>query len=255
MRSIQVLRATPLAFAIALISACSDGTAPARGPITLDSLFVEMNSGFGMAEPVIGMMGGAFYPVGIAPSTDNCAYDAPTQRFVCPSTTTNGFTYSMYYQLLDAGNAAQSAFNPATTAALRTVQNVSGTGTFPDLPGVSMTIASSSDQTLGGLLATYYTLNGSGTTTLTLVEPGQPTETLAMTSSITNLVMPKPGSPEKYPKSGVIAVTISDGSQDIDVSFSMTFDGTSIVKLKSTENGVVTNCTLDLSKPDAAPSC
>lgn len=253
MRFVQVLRATPLALAVALFSACSDGTAPERGPITLDSLFVEMNSGFGMADPVIGMMGGAFVPMGIAPGTSNCAYEAATQRFVCPTTTASGFTHSLYYQLFDASNAAQSAFDKSTTAALRTVQNVSGTGNIPDMPGTTISVTSSNDQTLGGLLATYYSLNGTGSTTMTLVQPGQPTETIAMSSTITNLVFPKPGSAEHYPKSGVIAVTVSEAG--IDYSFSMTFDGTSIVKLKSTENGVVTNCTLDLSKPDAAPSC
>jgi hypothetical protein len=200
--------------------------------------------------------GAPLLPFSVIPAQANCPYDVSTQRFVCPSVTRSGITTSLYYQLLDASNQPQSAFSPTTTAAIRTVNDVSGTLTTSgttvsgSAPG-TLIITGHGDHTLSGLLTDTHVLNGSSTTTLDIDLkfndlPVNDTFTLAETT--TNLVLPKRGSSSPYPQSGSIALDLTSAADHtLDSHVVITFDGTNVATIVSTENGMTQTCRVDLT--------
>lgn len=255
MRSVRVSRAVSLLVACAVLAACGDGTAPKPSIVTVDTLLAEISEAqaFGAAGLGLGVGTVAFGPM----PTRACSYNDSNQRFECSPMTVDGLTASRYYQLLDAAGAPQSAFNRTTTAAIRSVSDMSGTIDTPASgpePASSFTITAHDDQTLGGLLTGTHVLNGTGTSTIDFTSGGI-SFTINSQSTTTNLVLPRRGSRNAYPTSGSMAFSISSPSDGIDISLVMTFNGTSTVTMTISSSGVTQTCTFDLAKPSTAPVC
>jgi len=91
-----------------------------------------------------------------------CAYSATTQSFNCPTSTAGGLTYTTSYFLYNAASQPQSQLDLATTAAVRTVVDATGTTPIPSSNGTSGSVAVTrhTDLTLSGLQGTTRTLNG-----------------------------------------------------------------------------------------------
>jgi hypothetical protein len=251
--------AASLLAACAILAACGDGTAPKVSPVTIDSLLAEIGETQAFGTP--GMVFTGPLAVGAMPSrSDACAYNSTTQRFVCPPISMGGLTTNRYYQLLDAAGTPQSAFNPATTDAFRTVADVEGSITV-DLPAlgtvapaaVTVTMASHEDLTLSGLLTGVHTLNGTGSSTSTF--SGEELPGLTTSWTITNLVLPKRGAGAKYPQSGTMTVAVEFNGGELSSHITMAFNGTSIMTMTMVTNGMTTVCTVNMAKPGSPPSC
>jgi hypothetical protein len=253
MRCVRFSRAAPLVLLAAILAACGESTGPKVPEVTVDSLLADIGQAmeFGAAASTLG---GVVAPSVTMPSAATCPYDNSNQRFVCPATTANGLTLTMYFQLFDASNTPQSAFSPTTTAAIRTVTDVSGTVSSPSgAPPSTTTVTGHSDQTLSGLLGATHTLNGTGNMTATM-DADLVTLSFTITQTITNLVLPERGSANQYPQSGTIALDIASDA-DFDAHVTMTFNGTSTVTIVMTSGGTTQTCTLDLKNPQAGPAC
>lgn len=251
MQLIRFSRAAYLPVACAILAACGESTAPKEAVITVDSLLADISDA--QAFSAAGMsMSGAPMVAGMMPTAATCPYDSATQSFVCPTTTMNGVTMSMYYQLFDASGALQSAFNPTTTAAIRTVSDLSGT--VPTTGALTATIEGHNDKTLSGLLTATRTLNGSSTTTVTMNDGSQPLR-LTIAETTTDLVLPQRGSATPYPLSGSISMDVTTSGGGFDVHVTITFNGTSTATMVVTSNGTTQTCTVNMASPQATPSC
>jgi hypothetical protein len=247
-----------IAVCCAALAACSEGTAPTAALVTVDTLLADISSAEAFSS--VGLaVGGVPSFAGGMPSADACPYDSSTQRFVCPTVTSDGLTTSMYFQLLDASGTPQSAFNPATTAAIRTVSDLSGTQSSPEseIP-MTMTIEGHSERTLSGLLTATRTLNGTGDATvdMTLTFQGETmTTSVRIVETTKDLVLPARGSANRYPQSGSVSFSMSSTDSGFDVSITITFNGTSTATMVVTSNGTKQTCTIDLANPETVPSC
>jgi hypothetical protein len=260
MRLVRFSGVVSVVAACAILAACGDSTSPKVVPVTVDSLLADIGEASELGATGLELAGaGAFGSSAAMPSADQCPYNSTTQRFVCPAMSVNGLTINRFFQLLNAADQPQSAFAPATTAAIRTVTDVSGTVTST-FGGVTTTteLSSHEDHTLSGLLGAKYTLNGNGTTAAT-TNAGGMTFDVNSVQKITNLVMPKHGSENRYPESGSIAmdVTISGlvGDAEHTVNITLTFNGTSTVTMTLKAGGVTQTCTFDMSSPTSPASC
>jgi hypothetical protein len=251
MSSNRFVRASLVAVC-AFAASCGESTAPVP-PASVDELLGDISTTSAVAEPALAM-GGGFAPAAAMPANASaCPFNATTKFFVCANHTVNGLTFGVSYQLLDGSDTPLSQFNAATVASLRTVSDISGT---LNQGSTNVTMQGHNDQKLSGLLTGTYTLNGTATNNATVAQTGQQTVTVNTTQTITNLVLPKRGTDEKYPKSGTIAMTTGvTGGTSATINITMTFDGTSIVKIAMTTAGVTTNCTMDMSKASPVPAC
>jgi hypothetical protein len=186
-----------------------------------------------------------------------CVFDPSTGQFDCPDRTRDGITFTMRFTLYDAQGNVQSRFDRATTASVKTETTATGTTTRP---GATMTINRSGVMTTTGLGpgVTTHTLNGTeqGTVRMSTAQNGT---TVSMNTSIddttTNLVVPvRSGDSERgYPLSGVrVHATVSTTtrgaeSRTVETRRQETFDGTNIVQVDVTVNGVTQHCTFDLA--------
>ena len=178
------------------------------------------------------------------------------KRFECPSTTANGVTFTMYYQLLDGSNNAVSSFDAKTVAAIHTVSDVSGTIASPaGSPTSAITLTGHDDATISGLLTATHTLSSTGTSAESFTLGGQPFN--VATSQTTNLQFPKTGLKNQYP-TGTMAMDITASGAGMPAGTShvtMTFNGTSTVTMSFSGGGFTQTCTLDLAKASAVPNC
>ncbi len=237
----------------------SDSTGPSSASgVDLLALISEIQMGSGGAAGVMAANG---FPVTAAPALvpSSCAYSASTQGFACATFTSNGLTVSATFFLLDAAGQFQSSPDAATTAAIRTVTDVSGT-TKLDQAGTSgsMTLSNHQDMTLSGLLTGTHVLNGTSTmhSDLTLTAPGALHMVLDQTSVTANVTMPKTGSSTPWPTSGTVtndATTTTQGSQPIVSTMHsvLTFTGSSTVTIVTTFTSggasFTTNCKVSLA--------
>lgn len=248
-----------LVVAAASLAACGDGTAPARPDATVDSLLADVS-----AIDSYSAMGTTMLGVPPVPTTRTasaaCVFVAASQSFECPPVTSGGMTAKRTYQLLDATGKPQSAFDQATTAAIRTIMDLSGTmvpreGTTPPF---TVTIASHSDQTLSGLLTSTRTVNGTGNSTATITSQGT-TFTVTSTQKTESLVLPARGSASPYPSSGKITVATTMpgllGTGTRTSTMVMTYNGTSTMTMTMTTDGRTITCLIDMSKPGTPPTC
>ncbi len=185
-----------------------------------------------------------------------CVFDPASGQFVCPERTRDGMTFTMRFTLYDASGNVQSARN-RQTAAIRTETTAEGSITREN--GATATVSRRGTMMTTGLGpdATTHTLNGNeqGTivTTVTGRDGAKITTNTSVEDATTNLVVPvRPADRSAaYPLSGVrvhTAVTKGPGDRGaLTVRRQETFDGTNIVRIELTVNGVTQSCTFDLA--------
>jgi hypothetical protein len=185
-----------------------------------------------------------------------CVFDPATGQFVCPDRTRDGITFTLRFTLHDASGKVQSA-RDRNTAAIGTETTAEGTITREN--GNTATVSRRGTMMTTGLGpdAKTHTLNGSeqGTiaTTITGKDGAKFTTNTTIEDTTRNLVVPvRPADRgAAYPLSGVrvhTAVTKGPGDRGtLTVRRQETFDGTNIVKVELTVNGVTQSCTFDLA--------
>jgi hypothetical protein len=234
------------------VVACSDGTSPdSNDEVSLEEALSELNTvgvyvGAGLAGTGVGMTGVSAPPPGV------CPFDEATEFFVCPERTHEGITMNRRYQLLDAGGSPLSSFDAATVFGIRNISDMSGTMQRPGPDGTTttMTLETHLDHTLTGLGTATRTVNGTGTSQITTTHDGQ-TRTMTSTHTIENYVTAS--APGGYPASGTITNTAT--SEGMTFSSTMTFNGTSVVTIVHSVNGVTNTCTYDLANRMTPPVC
>ena len=210
--------------------------APAAG---IDAL-----TGWGRSDVLAGLPFGMSWPFGLPLSIPSgCSFDAGSQSFVCgPNTLPNGLVETHSYQFLDASNTPQSAFDSLTTASIHFTAKLSGTTT-----GHYSKVDDQHELTVSGLagVETTRTWNGTGTSSHQ-DSLGTALITTNVSTSISNVVLPVSRTSNPYPQSGTISThtVISGGLMPIDMTASLTFDGTRYAKL--TINGIT--YTIDLGR-------
>lgn len=260
MQLVSSCRTATMVVCCAMLAACDDSAAP-RGPdLTLDMLLANFSDAGALANRLItGGMPLWVKATDSVPAADACPYEASTQRFACPSTASNGLTTTTYFQLFDASGVPQSAFSPTMTAAIRSVAELNGKVEFPTgMPPSTMSVTSHREHTLSGLLSGTHKLNGNRSTTVDFslnYSTGPVTSLYTMVETTTDLAMPKRGTGNPYPGSGTIMANMEGSEAGLDMSVTLTFNGTSIATRTVRMNGETQTCTLDLSNPDAVPVC
>ncbi|HEV7993850.1 MAG TPA: hypothetical protein VGP25_18630 [Gemmatimonadaceae bacterium] len=243
--------------ALAASAACSGSDIPAAPPQSradLNLAFVELgSSAIPAATTTI-----AGVPA-VAPSIGDrsaCVYTASSQRFICPTRNAGGLTIDGSYALLTAAGSPQSAFDPASTSAVRT--DVTVVGTVSD-PATRVTIDAKQTLTLSGLLTGIHVLDGTATSkvTGTVVEGSTSVPiTSSTTTTISKLVMPHSSSPGRWPVSGTITSensTSLSGLPPVQTRIEITFDGTGRGGMIITVAGVTKRCAVDLATQ--GPTC
>ena len=243
---------------VAAVVACGGDSATAPTsypPATLDQALAELSI------PALAAGGSSFLDVGAAsPTLDatKCAYSATVQSFVCTPISESGITINQSFTLLNGSGAKQSAFDAATTDAVRANTTVAGTLVEQ---GSSLNLTGQQELTLSGLVSGPHVLNGTSTFTAagTIVD-GTTTYPVNITvaTSIANLVLPANdgGSSNVWPSSGSLTVDVNGSIGPVSVSQArtvITFSGTSTVNVTMSGGGVSKSCKVDLTK--AAPEC
>jgi hypothetical protein len=171
-----------------------------------------------------------------------------------PTDRRGGVTITRSFTLLSASGAPQSAFDPATTDAVRTVTTTVGSmGPAGDV----VTIDHKLELTLSGLLRVPHVVNGVGTAKLSGRGTGGERFTMTSAGVITNLVLPpRAAGANAWPTSGTIAIdgTFETTGMPTDrVRLEVAFTGTSRVQLTITSGGRTSRCTVDLAT--SLPAC
>lgn len=245
-----------LALAAAVACGGDSATAPTSyPPATLDQALAELSI------PALSAGDNSFVDLGAAaPSLDptRCAYSATVQSFVCTPISESGITINQSFTLLTASGAKQSAFDAATTDAVRANTTVAGTLVEQ---GTSLNLSGQQQITLSGLVSGPHVLNGTSTLTAagTVVDgtTSYPVN-ITVATSIANLVLPahESTSSQLWPSSGSVTVDVNGSIGPVSVSQArtiITFNGTSTVNVTMTGGGVTKSCKVDLTK--AAPEC
>ena len=251
----RVRRHTTLALALAVVAAAcgsDSSTGPKSQPVTLDQALSELSA------PALSAAAASFasgVPTLPALAASRCAYQASSQSFACTPVVASGVTVTQSFTLLDGSGAPQSAFDQATTSAVRA--NTSVAGTFQD-GTEQFTVDGQQELTLSGLREPIHTLDGTGTVHVVSNGGGAfPFET-TVTTTITGLKLQPPTADgtQPWPKAGTIAVenstAIGDATPEV-IRATITFNGTSKVLVTITGPGVSGTCTLDLASQN--PSC
>ena len=242
--------------------ACSDSpTSPDSLTIPdATTLLAEMSSSsVGAAES---LAGSSSLDVVLTSRSDpqECTYNQATGFFECPTVTMGSLTVTRMYRFIDAAGHSQPKPD-AQTSAFEMKSSVSGTvtetTTDPRASTSNYTINSMSDQTLSGLRAENHTLNGLTTTTIQgTLQAGGTTFTLDehRKETTSNLVLPNARKGQKWPLSGTIAIEETTNNFDSslpDATYrtTITFDGTSKVKLTFSGPFGTSSCTVDLAAP------
>lgn len=239
-----------LAALFAFAGACSDSTGPSNvQPANLNEVLGELQPS--SLAPAVAIMAPVPVPSFSAPVPSSCTYDSASKSFVCPNVTVSGITASRSFTLLDANGTPQTAFDRASTAAVRMKTAFAGTVTSR---GSTLAVDQKQDVTLSGLLTGVHTLNGTSLTHTagSIVTGSAPLPIdMTMSATITNLVLPRSSTGSQWPQSGTIAATITDAGLGaaFTTSTTMVFNGTSTVTVTTTVGGVTTTSTIDLAKP------
>lgn len=247
---VRALRAITFVTIAAFAVACdSDSTAPDRQPADLGEVLTEMTIPSVAASLVPGMPA---TPTVSAPTPSSCSYDAASQRFVCPSVTATGVTFTRWFTLLDVAGTPQSQFDAATTDAVHLNSSLMGTFTAN---GSSAIVAGYEDLTLSGLLGGVHTLSGTSLLNVngTDAASGNP-YILSVSSTIDDLVLPDAPA-DRWPKSGsvIVHVTHAMAGTTTTSQLTATFSGTSKVNVSLTSGGITVSCLVDLASQN--PTC
>jgi hypothetical protein len=242
------LRLASLAAILALAGACSDSTGPSNDPpADLSQVLAELQPS--LLASSVSMVSPVPVPSFSAPVPSSCSYDGASKSFVCPNVSISGVTASRSFTLFDAGGAPQSAFDPTSTAAVQMKAAFAGTVTSSVM---TVVVDQRQNFTLSGLLAGAHTLNGTSLLSLTgNYGTGATAMPLDMTVSttITNLVLPRASSGNQWPQSGSISATITDAEFGTPMTVTIAFNGTSTASMTVTVDGFTTTSTLDLARP------
>ena len=183
-----------------------------------------------------------------------CEFDAASGQFVCPTQSRDGITFTTRFTLYDAKGTALAKFGPDVSS-IRTETTADGTTTRDN---ATVTLSRSGVMVNSGLGrdAKTHTLNGTerGTvvTTATANDGTKVTTNTSIDDTTKNLVVPAriEDRATAYPLSGVrVHSTVTSGAPrgTLSVRRQETFDGTSIVRIELTVNGVTQQCTYDLA--------
>jgi hypothetical protein len=245
------LRFAALAAILALASACSDSsTGPTTDqPADLSEVLAELQ--LSTLAPLASQLSSVPAAAITAPVPSSCSYDGASKSFVCPNVSITGVTVSRSFALLDASGTPQTAFDRATTAAVRMKSTFAGTVTSGT---TTMVIDQKQDLTLSGLLTGVDTLNGTSLGQVTgSIGTGSTAIPIATTTStkITNLVLPRSSSGSQWPQSGTIAATITNAGfgAPLTTMVSITFNGTSTAQVTVTAGGFTSTSPVDLGNP------
>lgn len=196
-------------------------------------------------------------PFGLFKLPDSCTFNAGTGIVTCPETTKHGLTVNASYAFKDTAGVAQAKFDTLSTNSVNVKTAVKGTKTHRD-GAATTTVDHSSDRTIVGLAPgkTTRTINGTAQaseTTQGTREGVKFTSSREASDTTTNLVIPIVDGKPTIPASGVVIrnmkVTITkDGGEPRTKSRreKITFDGTSVIKVEITQDGVTKNCTITL---------
>lgn len=196
-------------------------------------------------------------PFGFFRLPDSCTFNATTGVVTCPETTKHGLTVNASYAFKDTAGVAQAKFDTLSTNSVNVKTSVKGTKTHRE-GAATTTVDHSSDRTVVGLAPgrTSRTINGTAQASETTEGTR---EGIAFTSSrqaadtTANLVIPIVDGKPTIPTSGVVIrnmkVTITKDGADAHTRSrreKITFDGTNVIKVEITQDGVTKNCTITL---------
>lgn len=243
-----------LAVALAtLAAACGSdsSTGPKVQPVTLDQALSELSS------PALSATAASFdggLPALPTLAASRCPFQAVSQSFACAPLVISGLTVTQSFTLLDGSGTAQSAFDQATTSAVRA--NTAFAGTLRS-GADSVAVDGQQQLTLSGLREAIHTLDGTSTVHIVALGSDVPFES-TVTTTITGLKLQPPTSDgtHPWPKAGTIVVQTATNIGNVPpavIRVTVTFNGTSKVAVTIAGPGVSTSCTLDLASN--APSC
>lgn len=187
----------------------------------------------------------------------SCTFDSGTGRVGCPDRTDHGLTVKASFAFSDATGATQSAFDTATTNSVNVTIDVSGTRSRHD-GQVTSTLSHSSDRTIGGLASgsTARTVDG---TAVAHEEISGTHDSVSFTAvrdaadTTRGLIIPIVDGRPTIPSAGTVirSMTVSITPTGGTTSSrsrreEVTFDGTNVVKVKVTQDGVDQSCTITL---------
>ena len=183
-----------------------------------------------------------------------CQFNGPGGgRFDCLEHRGGNLNFTRTVTYYDASGVVQSAYDATTTASTKTETSASGSVTTRD--GGTATFNRSGVMIVTGLAGaeTSRTLNGTETGTVNISGTGFTTNT-SITDTTTNLVVPVPRTGKDTPplsgsRTHSTSSTTTRGSvtHTDTMTRTETFDGTNIVQVVLTINGVTQNCTNDIS--------
>ena len=257
----------PFLMIVAAFAGCSDSTTGPASPNVPDvsELLSEMSSPVLSTAAAVGspMLGPALSSSAVNPGT--CQYSATTGFFDCPAVILNGVTFTRSFRLIDDAGNSQS--KPDThTSAIETKTTVDGTfsSTTSGSGGVAYslnyTLHGNSDATLSGIRTATHTLNGLSLTSMNgTMQLGTDSFPIDQTVNETtsNLVLPNAKAGQRWPQSGSITLQMvlgTDPSNDTSKAV-ITFNGTSVVTITTTNSFGTSSCKIDLANPSGASIC
>jgi hypothetical protein len=186
---------------------------------------------------------------------DSCTYDSTSTRVTCPDKVKEWITITASYQFKDTAGVPQPKYDTATTDFANAQVTVNGTKVRPD--SATSTIDHRSDATITGLAAgsTERTVNGTASAVESTTGVRDSIEfSLVRTASdtVTGLVIPLMEDRPTIPNAGVvirnmrISITKAGETRTKSRREQITFDGTNVVSVIITQDGVTKNCTITL---------
>ena len=256
-----------VAVAAALV-ACSDNPTGPSSPNVPDvaELLAEMSSSMlsGAAVVASPTLGPALNGAAVDPG--KCLYSSTSGFFECPAVTVNGVTFTRSFRLIDDAGNSQS--NPDThTSAIETRTTVDGTFSSSTAAGpggvassLNYSLHGNSDQTLSGIRTSTHTLNGLSLTSMNgTMQLGTDSFPIDQTVNETtsNLVLPNAKAGQRWPQSGSITMEIMVGTNPSSGTSKtqITFNGTSVVTITTTNSFGTSSCKIDLANPAGASIC
>jgi hypothetical protein len=248
------------ALATAAAACGSDGpTGPGNHELDLPGVLSQMSTSTNSFTDAAGQVLGLSLPssADATVAASACVYSGATESFNCPTRTVDGLTFSASYFLLDAAGNSQTAPSSTTTASVHLLTDLAGTIT-ESVSGTSgsVTVKQHNDLTMSGLLTDQHMLSGTsvnhdstvinGTTLTRIVDD--------LTNTADNVLFPPPGSSSPWPLSGSISADLtakvtlgSIGPVTTSAHATLTFNGTNLVPLTTSDGTSTNTCTIDLS--------
>jgi hypothetical protein len=232
------LRLSHSAFLLcAALAACADITPPLRFT-TVDYVMAESSGALsGFASFVTPLSPAAPGP----PFSSTCPYDATSKMFECELVTSQGRTYSLSFQLLDAAGQPLASWDSTLVDGVRTVKASDGPYLLYDPLSVR------SDRTIHGLLDGNRIVDGRDSTMAV-------TKIMDVSTTVTDVIefsgfRPRVRNlPGSVPTGGTITFRKPFGETSV-----LTFNGTANVQWVKTASGVTNTCNWIYGTPN--PKC